>query len=345
MSHEKNNPLCPLCHFSSQSRGTRRSVCRYQCTSCGHWFSVNHCRSSIDTKLLLKLHLDGVSFRSLADQFHLSPTTAYRICLAQLHQLPLCADVTRAYCTHFSGILLVDGKYISVKSYDRKIPVLYGIDYLTHDIPTFILSRAENYQTCSAYFNALKLLNYQAQALVCDDNINIYQAFSYYYPKATIQLCLNHYKEGLRQRLQVRASPEHRSFMTDLEVLFARKYSKEDFQKRAAGVVAKYHQDLVYLQILADIHQRHHYLLGYRCLKNVPLTTNLIESFNSHLQGRLKTIKGFESFSHAKLWLNGYFLRRRTKPFTDCSGKFKRLNGKTSLSLSANKNVSLPTIM
>ncbi len=63
----------------------------------------------------------------------------------------------------------------------------------------------------------------------------------------------------------------------------------------------------------------------------MPQTTNLIESFNSHIQGRLETIKGFESFEHANAWLNGYFLKRRSTPFTDCTGKFKHLNEKTSI--------------
>ncbi len=65
--------------------------------------------------------------------------------------------------------------------------------------------------------------------------------------------------------------------------------------------------------------------------RHIPQTTNLIESYNSHLEGRLKTIKGFESFTHADNWLNAYFLRRRLKPFTDCSGKFATLNGTCSM--------------
>jgi len=85
-------------------------------------------------------------------------------------------------------------------------------------------------------------------------------------------------------------------------------------------------------------------LLAYLRQRNTPQTSNLIESFNSHLQGRLKTIKGFESFTHAKLWLNGYFLRRRTKKFTDCRGKFRKLNGKTSLQIVKKPGIDLPSL-
>lgn len=95
------------------------------------------------------------------------------------------------------------------------------------------------------------------------------------------------------------------------------------------------------MSVLIDIQKRLSFLTGYMKQKRIPRTTDLIESYNSHLQGRLKTIKGFESFHHADLWLNGYFLRRRTKVFTDCEGRFKKLNGTTSLSQAQNLDVDL----
>lgn len=180
-------------------------------------------------------------------------------------------------------------------------------------------------------------------ALVCDDNINIYQAFNYYFPQAAVQLCLNHFKESLRQRLQVRTETTHQIFMRDIELLFAEKRSINDFDKRAQKLILRHQNQSTYVSILLDIERRKDLLLGYSKKKKVPMTTNLIESFNSHLQGRLKTIKGFESFAHAKLWLNGYFLRRRTKKFTDCRGKFKKLNGKTSLQITQKPNIDLPS--
>ena len=151
--------------------------------------------------------------------------------IAVLHNnLPHCADVTRYYCKRFCGILLVDGKYIRVKGYDRKIPVLYGIDYLTHDIPTYIFSIAENYQTCFSFFQSLKLLLYPLQAVACDDNINIYHAAQKVYPECTIQLCHNHYKETIRAALSVRTDPTYVPFMREVEYLFEKRRSREEFQ-------------------------------------------------------------------------------------------------------------------
>jgi hypothetical protein len=65
-------------------------------------------------------------------------------------------------------------------------------------------------------------------------------------------------------------------------------------------------------------------------------------AINSHLEARVKPLKGFESFKYAELWLNAYFLRRRTKKWADCSKKFRRLNGKTSLEITKKPGVDLP---
>lgn len=232
---------------------------------------------------------------------------------------------------------------MAVKGYENKIPVLYGLDYQTHDIPTYVLSTGENYQTCLAFFQSLRLLNYPLQALVCDDNKNIYQACQQVYPRAVVQICTNHYKENIRRTLQVRTDPTYQPFMKAIQSLFAKKRSSEDIQKRASVILKTFGDDDVCLKIMADIFKRRKELFAHIQIQGVPNTTNLIECFNSHLQGRLKTIKGFESFKYANLWLNGYFLRRRTKKFTDCSGKFKRLNGKMSLEKSLNPDLDLPS--
>lgn len=231
---------------------------------------------------------------------------------------------------------------MKVKGYQRKIPVIYGIDYTTHDIPSYLLSRAENYASLFSFFQSIRLLNYPLQAVVCDDNANTYEACKAVYPQAIAQLCHNHYKENIRQLLGVRTNPEYQDFMRDIETILGVKRSKQDINKRAGGILRATSSDPIATQVLMQIHKRQDLLFAYHHLKGLPITTNLIECFNSHLEGRLKTIKGFQSFKHADLWLNGYFLRRRTKPFTDCSGKFKKLNGRTSLSQTLKTNATLP---
>lgn len=270
--------------------------------------------------------------------------SVYRRCIKALNEIPHCADLTRMYCNRFSGYLLVDGKYIKVKGYEKKIPVIYGIDYLTHDIPTYLFTIGENYQSCLTFFSSLRLLEYPLQALICDENINIYQSCLSVYPKTTVQLCQNHFKENIRNRLSVRTDETYRYFMSKIQMLFSIKRPLDEFNRLATSILKEFANDPLCLSVMIEISNKQKYLLGHLADKPIPRTTNLIESYNSHLNGRLRTIKGFDSFKHADLWLNGYFVRRRFKKFTDCEKKFKKLNGKCSIEISASREIILPNI-
>lgn len=295
-----------------------------------------------DGKLAL-LHLDGVPFRSLADQSGLGVGTVFRKVNEVLSKLPHCADVTRDFASKYTGILLVDGKYVKVKGYDRKLPVVYGVDYQSHDIPSYRLGINEGYLTLLKFFSSLKLANYPLQAIVCDDNQATRDACLNIFPGATIQLCQNHYKQNVRNCFDLKMDLIHLEFVRGIEDLLSCKRSLEDHNKRAGYLFDRWRNDPLCLNILTDLAKSSDLLLGWRSFKGLPITTNLIECFNSHLQGRLKTIKGFESMAHADTWLNGYFLRRRTKKFTDCDGKFRPLNGKTPLQISKKPDIDLPT--
>ena len=262
----------------------------------------------------------------------LNAATVYRHNQRQLARLPHIADVTRKYCSRFCGILVVDGKYVAVKGYDRKIPVLYGIDYLTHDIPHYILSLGENYATCLKFFQSLRLMKYPLSAVVADDNVNIFEAAKHVYPGVITQLCQNHYKENIRAELAVRTDETYVPFMREIEELFSQRYSRQQFDLMAGKIFRRY-PDPRCQAIMLNIEKRKSQLCAYMAARRIPRTTNLIECFNSHLEGRLKTIKGFELFTHADTWLNGYFFKRRITKFTDCEKQFRSLNGKCSLEL------------
>lgn len=340
-----SKPRCVECKSQKVwKKGTRKGAIKYQCQECRHWFQVNHGEKP-DKKRMLLEHLDGSSFRILAERYGVSVFTAHHWCQQELEKLPHCADVTRQYCSRFCGFLEVDGKFVKVKGYERKIPVLYGIDYLSHDIPTYLLSESESYTAGKKLFSSLRLMNYPLSGLVTDDCRNIYESCREVYPEVVSQLCHNHYKENVRQVLGVRREEcpeEHVVFMKTLERLMAKKRSKTELEIVAGKMVKIFGKDPTLLAILADLQSRQEQLFAYQRLKGIPTTTNLIESYNSHLQGRLETIKGFEDFHHANLWLNGYFLRRRTKKFTDCTRKFKHLNGKTSLSKTLKRGIDTP---
>lgn len=253
--------------------------------------------------------------------------------------------MTKRYCNRFCGILIVDGKFVKVRGYEQKIPLLWGIDYLTHDIPVFELTVSESYECWLKYFGYLKSIYYPMVILVCDDNENIKQAARYMFPKVIVQTCQNHFLENIRKDLQVRTEEKYKPFVDDLKnELFSRKINRPDFEKRAFKLFKKYEHDPIAISYMVRIQKYTQELTNASLVKHAPRTTNLMELYNSHLQARLKSIKGFKSFISAKRWLNAYILRRRFKPFTDCSRKFRFLNGKTSISQTRRKQAVLPLI-
>lgn len=265
-----------------------------------------------------------------------------------MNKLPDNTWLTAKYCNRFSGILVLDGKYVKVRGYRKKIPFIYGIDYLTHDIPVGILSSGENSQAFLKYFRLLNTCNYPLQIVVCDDvisslNIAIYR----YYPKAKIQLCHNHYLENIRKLLNIRTEIKHQYFFNSLKKHIFDEYIDDDAlnEKLHYMLVERARNDIVRQYIVMDIERRKKELFAYREIQHCPNNTNLIELYNSHLNGRLKTVKGFKSFRFAQRWLNAYMIRRRTKEFTDCQGKFSKLNGKCSLEKTIKKQAQWPEIL
>ena len=88
-----------------------------------------------------------------------------------MDSLPDNTWLTAKYCNRFCGILVVDGKYVKVRGYKQKIPFIYGIDYLTHDIPVGVLAPTESTEAFRKYFRLLKTCNYPLQIVICDDVI------------------------------------------------------------------------------------------------------------------------------------------------------------------------------
>lgn len=261
-----------------------------------------------------------------------------------LDALPANADITRSYSLKHSGILVFDGKYINIKGYNKGMVLLWGIDYLTHDIPHFKLVPSENYLASISYFKSLRLLNYPLQYLVSDDNPSFKMAALNVYPKTVYQTCTNHFKENVRKTLRVRSDPTYKEFVTDIEKLFERRMTVMEFDRLAGKLYLKWKDNPVAQDIILNIEKRKTDLLAYTHVPSTPYTTNLVEGYNSHLEGRLKSIKCFENPSRAKSWLNAYILKRRLTPFTDCQGKFKKLNGKCSLELTLQDNDFLPKL-
>lgn len=240
----------------------------------------------------------------------------------------------------------MDGKYIAVKGFEAKIPFIYGIDYITHDIVHGELFPVEDEMAFSSFFQKLYDINYPLRIVVADDRGGIKQALNKVFPHAKLQLCHVHFLENIRQLLNIRTDERYHHFFNSL-VAHVFKVKKEGrvtkglmhvFYKRTYG-------NRTLQNIVTGIKHRQQELFNYLQIKNCPNNTNLIELYNSHLQARLKSIKGFESFNSAREWLNAYLIRRRTKPLTDCKKKFKYLNKHCSLELTIKKQAHWPDIL
>jgi transposase-like protein len=228
----------------------------------------------------------------------------------------------------------VDGKYLHVKGYDKKIPFIWAFDEYSHDPILHLLAPSENFQAYRALFVRLRNLNYPLSVLVCDENKSTILAVKSVYPKVKVQICLNHYKENIRKLLNVRTNDKHKQFMRDIEGLFESR-TLNRFTYRAKRMVFRYGKNEVYQSILSDINTKLIFLTTHYETK-CPKTTNMVECFNSHLEGRVKSIKGFESYLTAELWLNAYVMNRRLTKFTDCNKKYKYLNGQAPIQITAN---------
>ena len=64
---------------------------------------------------------------------------------------------------------------MKVRGYPEKIPFIYGIDYLTHDIVVSMLAPSENTVALTQFFALLKRSCYPLQIVVSDDREAIAQ--------------------------------------------------------------------------------------------------------------------------------------------------------------------------
>lgn len=343
MGHMKKYK-CPICVRTDAvvGYGRRKSVIRSFCKRCQKHFSINPC--FLDTKTILSDHLDGLSFRKLGRKYSMSPMKAWRICEEGLRKLPDNNQFTFRYCGQFSTTFVFDGKYFPVANQETDWVLLWGVDYFRHDIPVMFVAPAESYHTWSRFFFYFRIITHYPQLIVCDDNTNLKLAARKHFPAVRIQTCFNHFKENIRRDLKVRSDDTYKLFMHRIEDILTEKLNDEAMNKKLFALYHDWQHDLVAVSVLTNIQRYRSELMGYRGIPGAPVTTNIIEGLNSHLEARLQALRSFQSVAYAKLWLNGYVLKRRLTAYTDCRGKFRFMNGKTGVSLTKKPGVDLPPL-
>jgi transposase-like protein len=269
---------------------------------------------------------------------------SWRICEEELKKLPNNNQFTYKYCNRFSNTFVFDGKYFNVANQEYNYVLLWGIDYFRHDIPIIWIAPSESYQAWSKYFFYFRLISHRPQLVVCDDNTNLKMAARYHFPQVKIQTCFNHFKENIRRDLKVRSDDTYKPFMKRIEEVFGEKLNNQSMDKKLFALYRDYKQDIVVISILTNIVKYRPELTAYRGTHQAPVTTNIMEGINSHLESRLFSLRSFQSVEHAKLWFNGYVLKKRLTKYTDCRGKFRNLNGKTGVELTKKLNVDIPPL-
>jgi hypothetical protein len=290
-----------------------------------------------------------VPFRKLGDENQLSGKQTYSRVIAELAQLPDNTNLTQELCDpkRFCGTLVIDGKYIAVKGFKIKIPFIFGIDYLTHDIPYGDLFTVEDEMAFSQFFQKLYDLGYDIKIVIADDRQGIKQALNKVFPYARLQLCHVHYLQKIRTALRIKSEKRYRHFFNSLRLhVFIEGLDEGLIDKGLEHVLRNHAAHSPKLQdIIWEIKRRREVLFNYLKVPDCPNNTNLIELYNSHLNGRLKAIKGFQRFESAKRWLNAWMIRRRSKTFTDCDKKFKHLNKHCSLEFTIKKQAEWPEVL
>ena len=167
------------------------------------------------------------------------------------------------------------------------------------------------------------------------------------FPGCKIQTCYNHFKENIRRDLRVRSDSgkQYKDFMRRIESILdsSNKLADHTLNDWMFCLFRDYSHDSVCLNILTNIEKYKSELLAYRGISQAPVTTNLIEGLNGHLESRLFALRSFQTIEHARLWFNGYVLKRRFTKFTDCRGKFRYLRGKSGLMMTKRLGVVTPS--
>lgn len=317
---------------------------RYQCKE-GHSFSVNHRRKH--NPLWIRF-VGNTSLRALALERGLtSGAVAIRI-KRELRALPRNEELTRTYSSRWGAVLVVDGVYARVKGWDKVVPFIYGIDYETHDIPIGILDLSESVEAYLRFFSMLREAGYLPSCVVGDDAPALKQALERVFPNASFQLCHVHFLRNIKGILEITKVKRMRVPFF-LEVRSLLRTQGEGVRQNIFQTLMKEHErNGLYRFVLLSIRERWEDLYRYEEVRKrgirCPRTTNLIEAYNNHFKSRVKSIKGFESFSSLERFLNGWLIRRRFTPLQNCGMQFKHLNRHSSFEKSKDPNLPWPLI-
>lgn len=324
--------------------GSRNGRKRYRCPA-QHNFSINRRRNP----KILSSYLVGPSVRNIAAESGLKKSAVAEHLKRELKALPKNEGITKAYCTRFGGVLNLDGVYVRIRGVLKKLPFIFGIDFITHDVPLGIIDFSESEEAFERFFNILKAIGYPLRYVVADEAAALKPALRKVFPEANVQLCQVHVLRNIRKELHITKKNEtHLPFFSEIKKLFSlagEENRRNHFHEMARSQTIGDGE----WEILKSIKLRWEDLFRYESIRKeglaCPRDNNLIEAYNNHFQDRMGSIKGFESISSAERFVNAWMIRRRFTPFRACGEHFKHLNGHTPFSKSRNPDLPYPNIL
>lgn len=274
----------------------------------------------------------------------------------------------------WSGILLLDGKYLS-----RKSVLLLAIDYQTLDIVAHLVCEAETEENYIKLVDMVEKTGYIIRCLISDGEPGIItltqpkkptfiRKGTRPYPRPGIpaakeklprllgiphQWCGVHAERELRGYLVKAARITHmdegefeRIQTLIKDILFATTLRKAKKSCQSLLETATGTNSRVYQQIPRMIHARWKLLTAHYTIrigkKLIPRSTNAIENVISYINTRLKTMRKLRTASSAVPICNLIVVNFRCKPLINTKNKLKR--GKSPLALSSRKNLKFDWI-
>lgn len=221
-----------------------------------------------------------------------------------------------------SGLLVIDAKHVPVKGLDY-------CEFLAYDtniglIGRYYLKGGETTWGYRRIFKTLTASGYDIKVVVSDGGTGIYSALRAFNIKRH-QRCHIHLLRDFKTGLRIHAKKPRVVLRKYYWVKYAKLVlkSRDDFQlvlrlehfKRVVFTMWQGGGDVELNSVNGFIRTLSlaFTFMDYQKLWNIPKTTNVLEGYISHLNARLKTMRGLKSPANAGRILNAihYFLRKK----------------------------------
>lgn len=357
---------------------TTRAVSRYRCQACGRYFSRRREKGkkyTVGMKLeLARMHVEErMSYRVMAKRIRerFGKRVSPRVLCEMVNEVTSHAKgslaIRREYQPRWSGYLLIDDKYVSVRG--RKLLSLVAADSSGDALHSEVLEETDQGQVTDFLRFIVERLGYPLKAVTTDfdgrfgkalealDLGHILHQRCIWHGMQVVRRMLNH--PVLRQKYwQLKARLERaqreegtgRDESSSLEDLLAQFTALEREYQRQRALLGSLKEILyglnptvsherfrafcrtyrrLYPHVTAWLEDHLELMLVHQQDRKIPQTNNIAENLNRQIQRRFKTIEAFQSVETAWNYQNLIRNYLRLKPYTDCRGSRRRCNGKS----------------